>query len=69
MNLNLNFINMIISIIGNMEGDNVNILIFDVIFKNLGVEDLDISDVDVFINIVDKVIRMVSKIRSMYGVM
>lgn len=68
-NLNLNSTNTITSTIGNMEGDNVNIPIFDVTSKNLGVEDLDISDVDASINTVDKATRMVSKIRSTYGAM
>lgn len=65
--LNLNPTKTIKSAIGNMDDENIDIPFFDVTAANLGIEDLDISNVDASTESVDKAIQMVSKIRSKYG--
>lgn len=66
-NLNLNPTKTIKSAIGNMDDENIDIPFFDVSSSNLGVEELDISDVDASLKAVDKATQMVSTIRSKYG--
>lgn len=55
------------SSIGNMDGENIDMPIFDVSSSNLGVADIDINDVESAVGAVDKATQMVSKIRSKYG--
>ena len=65
--LNVNPTKTIKSAIGNMDDENIDIPFFDVSASNLGIEGLDISDVDASLESVDKAIQMVSQIRSKYG--
>lgn len=53
--------------IGTMDGENIEIPFFDVSPENLGINNLDISNVDDSIGAIDKAIKMVSKVRSRYG--
>ena len=65
--LNLNATKTIKSAIGTMDDESIDIPFFDVSASNLGVGDLDISDINKSLESVDKAIQMVSKIRSKYG--
>ncbi|MDU4800965.1 MAG: flagellin [Clostridium butyricum] len=65
--LNLEPTKTIKSAIGNMDDESIDIPIFDVSTSNLGIEDLDINNLDESIGAVDKATQMVSKIRSKYG--
>lgn len=65
--LNDNPTKIIKSSIGTTDGENMNIPFFDVSAKNLGIDDLDINNVDASIGAIDKATKMVSKIRSTYG--
>ena len=65
--LNLDPTKTIKSAIGNMDDENIDIPFFDVSASNLGVGDLDITDLDASLESVNKAIQMVSKIRSKYG--
>ncbi|MVX62521.1 flagellin [Clostridium chromiireducens] len=67
VNLSLDPTKTIKSAIGNMDDENIEIPLFDVSTENLGIEDLNISDVDASLKAVDKATQMVSKIRSKYG--
>ena len=53
--------------IGNMDDENMEIPFFDISTQNLGIKNLDVSDVDTSLKAVDKATQMVSKIRSKYG--
>ena len=53
--------------IGNMAGESVDIPFYNVSAENLGVGNLDISNVDAANEAVDKATEMVSKIRGQYG--
>ena len=53
--------------IGSMDDENMDIPFFDVSPKNLGIKNLEVSDVDASLEAVDKAIQMVSKVRSKYG--
>ena len=53
--------------IGTMNGESTNIPIFDVSTKNLGIDSLDMNDIDTSIEAINKAIQMVSKFRSSYG--
>ncbi|RQN12290.1 flagellin [Clostridium butyricum] len=65
--LNLEPTKTIKSAIGNMDDESIDIPIFDISTSNLGIEDLDINNLDESIGAVDKATQMVSKIRSKYG--
>ena len=65
--LNDNPTKIIKSSIGTTDGENMNIPFFDVSAKNLGIDGLDINNVDASIGVIDKATKMVSKIRSTYG--
>lgn len=65
--LNLNPTQTIKSAIGNMSGESIDIPIFDLSTSNLGVDKLDINNVDSSLESVDKAIKMVGEIRSTYG--
>lgn len=65
--LNLEPTKTIKSAIGNMDDESIDIPIFDISTSNLGIEDLDINNLDESIDAVDKATQMVSKIRSKYG--
>ncbi|OCA96799.1 flagellin [Clostridium beijerinckii] len=66
--LNENPTKTIKSTIGTMDGESIEIPVFDVSAENLGVgNSFDISNVDVSLKSVDKAIQMVSKVRSKYG--
>ena len=53
--------------IGTMDDENISIPIFDVSTKNLGIDSLDVNNIDASIGAVNKAIEMVSKFRSSYG--
>jgi Flagellin and related hook-associated proteins len=65
--LNLNPTKIIKSAIGNMDDENIGIPFFDVTPKNLGIEDLNMDDVDSSLEAIDNATQIVSKIRSKYG--
>lgn len=65
--LNENPTKTIKSAIGTMDDENIEIPFFDVSTENLGIEDLNISDVNSSLEAVDKATQMVGKIRSKYG--
>jgi len=65
--LNENPIKTIKTAIGTMDDESMEIPFFDVSAENLGVGDLDMSNVDASLEAVDKATQMVSKIRSKYG--
>lgn len=53
--------------IGTMNDESINIPIFDAGTKNLGIDSLDVNNVDASIGAVNKAIEMVSNFRSTYG--
>jgi flagellin len=53
--------------IGNKNGENIDIPVFDMSLQNLGIDTLDITDVNKSSDAVDAATKMVSKIRSKYG--
>ncbi|MRY42954.1 flagellin [Parabacteroides distasonis] len=65
--LNLNPTKIIKSAIGNMDDENIGIPFFDATPKNLGIEDLNMDDVDSSLEAIDNATQIVSKIRSKYG--
>ncbi|WP_017211326.1 flagellin [Clostridium beijerinckii] len=65
--LNENPTKIINASIGTTDGENMNIPFFDINIKNLGIDDLDINNVDASIGAIDTATKMVSKIRSTYG--
>lgn len=67
VNLSLDPTKTIKSTIGNMDDENIEIPFFDVSTENLGIENLNISDVNASLEAVDKATQLVSKIRSKYG--
>ncbi|WP_270562949.1 flagellin [Clostridium beijerinckii] len=53
--------------IGTLSDENIDIPFFDETTSNLGIDSLDVNDVNTSLKSVDKAIQMVSKIRSKYG--
>lgn len=66
-NLNENPTKTIKAAIGTIDGESMDIPFFDVSAKNLGIGDLDVSNVDASLQSVDKAIQMVSRVRSKYA--
>lgn len=64
---NLNPMNAVKTTIGNMDDENMDIPFYDISPSNLGISDLDITNVNTSLQSVDKAIQMVSQIRSKYG--
>lgn len=65
--LNLNPTKTIKSAIGNMDGESIDIPLFDVSISNLGIDKIDVNDVDASVGAIDSATQMISKIRSKYG--
>jgi len=65
--LNENPTKSIKNTIGIMEDENMNIPIYDLSAANLGVDSLDVNDVDSCIASIDKATKMVCKVISTYG--
>ncbi|NMF03287.1 flagellin [Clostridium beijerinckii] len=53
--------------IGTLSDENIDIPFFDETTSNLGIDSLDVNDVNTSLKSVDKAIQMVSKIISKYG--
>lgn len=65
--LNLDPTKIIKSGIGNMDGESIDIPFFDVSASNLGISELDITNVDASVGAIDTATQMVSRVRSKYG--
>lgn len=65
--LNENATKTIKAAIGTMKDESIDIPLFDVTAKNLGVDSLDMNNVDASLTKIDKAIHMVGKVRSTYG--
>lgn len=66
-NMNENPTKTLKTAIGTMDDESINIPLFDASTKNLGINNLDISNVGASIESVNKAIQMVSGFRSKYG--
>ncbi|ALB44537.1 flagellin [Clostridium beijerinckii] len=53
--------------IGTMEDERMDIPIFNVTSDNLGIANLDVSNMDASLNAIDNATQMISKVRSKYG--
>lgn len=53
--------------IGTMDDEKMEIPIFDVSAKNLGIDNLDINNVDGSLKSIDKATQMIGKVRNKYG--
>lgn len=54
--------------IGTMDDENMDIPIFDITSRNLGLSDLDVvKDVDAAVGAIDNATQMISRVRSKYG--
>lgn len=67
LSLNENPTKTIKAAIGTLNDENIDIPLFDVTTSNLGIDSINVNDVNKSLESVDKAIQMVSKIRSKYG--
>lgn len=53
--------------IGTMDDESIQIPFFDVTSKNLGISDLDVTNLNASVGAIDNATQMISKFRSKYG--